>query len=106
MPSTMTMAELAALPAVVNLETAGRAIGCSRVKAYQMNADGDFPVEVRRIGNRFKVSKADILRYLGVDNTPDIVDDEGGIRIGGKVLHPNKTYRVTGRRLIELMGES
>lgn len=99
----MTMAELHALPSVVNLETAGRAIGCSRAKAYELHASGEFPVTVRQVGSRFKVSKADILRYLGVDSSDELVEDNA-VRIGGKVVHPNKTYRVKGRQLIELMG--
>lgn len=45
----MTMAELHALPSVVNLETAGRAIGCSRAKAYELHASGEFPVTVRQV---------------------------------------------------------
>ncbi len=99
----MTMEELHALPSVVNLETAGKAIGCSRAKAYDLHRAGDFPVTVRKVGRRFKVSKADILRYLGVDSTSDLSEDDGGVTVGGKVLYPNKFYRIKGKRLIELM---
>jgi len=98
----MSMEELHALPSVVNLETAGKAIGCSRAKAYDLHRCGEFPVTVRKVGRRLKVSKAEILRYLGVDISDELVEDNE-VRIGGKVVHPNKTYRVKGSRLIALM---
>ncbi|SEG52625.1 Helix-turn-helix domain-containing protein [Thermomonospora echinospora] len=59
-------AELRALPCVVGVETAARALGISRTLAYQLAKEGDFPCQVIRIASTYRVATADLLRVLGV----------------------------------------
>ncbi|RZU16435.1 hypothetical protein EV645_4000 [Kribbella rubisoli] len=65
----MTRDELLALPATVDLPTAGRAIGIGRNQAYELAARGEFPCRVLRLGARYKVVTADLLELLGL--SPD-----------------------------------
>ena len=71
-PQRMTPEELAALPAVVDLVTAGRAFGLGREASYQMAKDDNFPVEVLTLGRFLRVRKADLMRelHLNMDGTP------------------------------------
>jgi hypothetical protein len=62
----MSQAELLALPAVVDLTTAGRAFGIGRTKAFELARAGEFPVKVIQVGRKLRVSKAVILEALGV----------------------------------------
>lgn len=68
----MTTEELAALPAVVDLRTAAKALGLGRDNAYQMARDNAFPVEVLSLGRYLRVRKADLMNYLhlNMDGTP------------------------------------
>jgi hypothetical protein len=62
----MTSEELAALPVVINLETAARAVGIGRDRAYALARTGQFPVRILPgHGGRYRVSKVDLLVYLG-----------------------------------------
>ena len=58
--------ELLSLPVTVDVETAGRAFGVGRTVAYRMVRDGQFPVPVLRVGNKYRVSTAELWRTLGV----------------------------------------
>lgn len=62
----MNRNELLNLPVTVDIETAGRAIGCGRTKSYQMVAEGTFPIQVLRLGHRYRVVTADLLTLLGL----------------------------------------
>ena len=68
----MTPEELAALPAMVDLRTAGRAIGLGRDACYEQAHDGTFPVEVLNVGRFLRVRKADLMAFLhlNMDGTP------------------------------------
>lgn len=68
----MTHEELMALPVSFDLMVAARALGIGRTLAYDMAKRGRFPVRVLRLGNRYRVTRADLLRVLGVAN-----QDEG-----------------------------
>lgn len=68
----MTRTELLALPVTVDLPLAARAVGMGRTLAYDLAKRGEFPVRVLRLGNRYRVPRADLLRYLGEG------DDEAG----------------------------
>jgi len=71
----MTPAELNDLPVTFSLETAARAIGVGRNQAYRLLHEGRFPVRVLTICGRHKVSRFDLLRYLGADlemRSPDV----------------------------------
>lgn len=61
----MTVEELLALPATVNVVTAGRALGISPNKAYELIRNGEFPVRTLRLGNTLKVPQPCCGRPLG-----------------------------------------
>jgi hypothetical protein len=64
--NTMTRDELLALPVSFDLMVAARALGVGRTLAYDMAKRDQFPVRVLRLGNRYRVTRADLLRVLGV----------------------------------------
>lgn len=63
----LTIDEIRRLPAVVDLPTAGRCLGIGRGASYDLARRGEFPAPVLRLGNRYRVPLAGILRSLGVD---------------------------------------
>lgn len=97
--------ELLALPPVIGVEQAGRAIGLHRQRAYHLIQQGKFPVPVHWVGHRYKIPTDPILDFLGVKR-PDHSQDTPGSTSSGeadnsraispvKELEPNKLYRVT-----------
>jgi hypothetical protein len=62
----MTVEELLALPVAVDLVTAGRAFGVARTKAHELARNGEFPCPVLKLGNAYRVSRAEIFRALGI----------------------------------------
>lgn len=66
----LTFDQLHALPTVVDLMTAARALGIGRTKAYQLAHDGQFPCRIIRIGTHYNVPTADLLKVLGVTPVP------------------------------------
>ena len=68
----LTPEQLAALPAMVDLRTAGKAVGLGRDASYSQAKDGTFPVEVLPLGRFLRVRKADLMAYLhlNMDGTP------------------------------------
>jgi hypothetical protein len=69
----LTLAEIADLPAVTDLVTAGRALGLGRTKAYELARAGQFPCPVIRAGKNWMVPTAGLLALLGlpVPGSPD-----------------------------------
>jgi hypothetical protein len=71
----LTLAEIAGLPAVTDLVTAGRALGLGRTKAYDLARAGQFPCPVIRAGKNWMVPTAGLLALLGlpvpVPGSPD-----------------------------------
>jgi hypothetical protein len=63
----MGRVELLALPAAIDLDTANRAIGLGRSKGYQLARRDAYPCQVLRLGKKYRVITADLLRLLGVD---------------------------------------
>jgi hypothetical protein len=63
----LTVAELLALPAAVDLPTAGRAWGLGRTKSHELARAGEFPCPVLRLGNAYRVTRSDLLTSLGID---------------------------------------
>lgn len=63
----LTRAELLALPAVVDVTTAARALGLGRSTAYDLARRGEFPCRVLRIGSSYRIPTAELLRVLGID---------------------------------------
>jgi hypothetical protein len=66
----LTFDQLYALPTVVDLMTAARALGIGRTKAYQLAQAGQFPCRIIRVGTNYNVPTADLLRLLGVTPVP------------------------------------
>ncbi|GAA1788575.1 hypothetical protein GCM10009735_20200 [Actinomadura chokoriensis] len=60
----MTHEELAALPTTTTIETAARALGLGRTRAYQLAREGRFPCKVIRIGATYRVVTADLRRLM------------------------------------------
>lgn len=67
MTAGLTPAEIRKLPAVVDLVTAGRALGLGRTKAYQLARSGEFPCRILRVGASYLVPTADLLALLGLN---------------------------------------
>lgn len=63
----MTQAELDALPVAFDIVVAGSAYGIGRTKAYELAKRGEFPCRVLKIGSNYRVTRADLLRSLGLD---------------------------------------
>ncbi|MFH9353503.1 hypothetical protein [Kitasatospora sp. NPDC017646] len=70
----MSRAELLALPAAIDLDTANRAIGLGRSKGYELARRDAYPCRVLRLGKKYRVITADLLRLLGIG-----LPVEGGI---------------------------
>lgn len=66
MAEAMTRAELLALPVVVDLVTAARALGIGRTRAFELARRGEFPVKVLRVGATYRVPTAPLLELLGL----------------------------------------
>ena len=62
----MSRSELLSLPVSFDLMVAARALGIGRTLAYGMAKRGQFPVRVLRLGNMYRVTRADLLQVLGV----------------------------------------
>jgi predicted DNA-binding transcriptional regulator AlpA len=63
----MTLAELLALPLMVDVSTAARALGLSRSTGYELARCGEFPCRVLHVGSSYRVPTAELLRVLGID---------------------------------------
>jgi hypothetical protein len=72
----MTRDELLALPAVVDLQTAARALSIGRTRAFELVRRDEFPVPVLRVGVTYRVPTAPLLRLLGLASgdgeSPDV----------------------------------
>ncbi|MFJ6566459.1 hypothetical protein ACIQNU_03505 [Streptomyces sp. NPDC091292] len=71
----MTRDELLALPASVDIVTAGRAFGIGRTTAYALARAGEFPCHTIRAGRAYRAVTADLLRVLRI--TPENSDGAG-----------------------------
>lgn len=61
----MSPEELRALPAIIDVETAGRVLGVGRGAAYEMVRTGTWPTPVIRLGRLIKVPTAPLMALLG-----------------------------------------
>ena len=59
-----TLAEVRALGTVTDIERAGEILGIGRTNAYELARSGAFPVKVVRVGRRYLVPVAGLLRFL------------------------------------------
>lgn len=62
-----SVADIRGLGASTDLVTAASVLGIGRTTAYAMARRGVFPVPVRRVGRRYRVPLAPILRLLALD---------------------------------------
>ncbi|MBB4935432.1 hypothetical protein F4561_006326 [Lipingzhangella halophila] len=62
----LTITELYALPAAVDLMTAAQALNMGRTMAYELAKNDEFPCRIIRYGNTYRVRLADILHLLDV----------------------------------------
>jgi hypothetical protein len=67
----LSRSAIRALPATVDVETAGRAYGVGRTTAYALAKAGKFPCEVIRVGNAYRVLTSSLLKSLGIDPNSD-----------------------------------
>jgi predicted DNA-binding transcriptional regulator AlpA len=65
----MNRQQLAALPAVLDVPTAAKALGLSRTAAYELIRTGEWPTPVFRLGRLIRIPTAPILELLGIDTT-------------------------------------
>jgi hypothetical protein len=65
--AVVTLAELTALPPVLDVPTAGRLLGLGRSAAYDLVLAGQWPTPVLRLGRRYRVPTAPLLALLGLD---------------------------------------
>jgi len=65
----MNAEELKALPAVVDVPTAARALGLGRAAAYQLVKDGQWPTPVFRVGKQIRIPTAPLLTLLAACQT-------------------------------------
>ncbi|MEO3750821.1 hypothetical protein [Streptomyces sp. B6B3] len=63
----LTRDELLALPAVVDLDTANRALMIGRSTGYDLAKRGAYPVRLLRLGNAYRVVTAELLRLLALE---------------------------------------
>lgn len=61
---SLTVAQVRELPPTVDLMTAARVLGIGRTKAYELARADEFPVRVVRIGGLYRISTADLLRFI------------------------------------------
>jgi hypothetical protein len=71
MNDALTLDELRALPATIDLPTAARALGLGRTKAYELAKRDQFPCRILRIGSTYRIPTAELLRCLRIDPPPD-----------------------------------
>lgn len=70
-PSTLTTADVLALPPTVDIETGGKAFGLGRTTAYQLARTGRFPCKVVRAGGGWRVVTADLRRVLALSDAEE-----------------------------------
>ncbi|MFG2671169.1 hypothetical protein [Streptomyces sp. NPDC048445] len=69
MSRALAVEEVLALPAAVDLVTAGRACGISRTTSYELARRGEFPVPLLRLGAQYRARRVDLLALLGLEQT-------------------------------------
>jgi hypothetical protein len=72
----MSEQELRSLPVSVDLETAGRAFGLGRTKAFELAKVGQFPCKVLKVGIKYRVPRRAILEALGETGILQALDAE------------------------------
>jgi hypothetical protein len=63
---TLTASQVRALPAVVDVVTAGEVLGIGRSVAYELVRTDRFPTPVLRVGRQIKIPTAYLIDLLGL----------------------------------------
>ena len=63
--------DLEALPPVFSVLVASKVLGIGKNQTYDLISAGEYPVRVRQICGRWKVSRYDLLAYLGAPQAAD-----------------------------------
>jgi hypothetical protein len=63
---TLTADQIRALPAVVDVVTAGEVLGIGRSVAYELVRTDRFPTPVLRVGRQIKIPTAYLINLLGL----------------------------------------
>lgn len=63
----LTREELLALPAIVDITTAARALKLGRSTAYELARRDEFPCRIIHVGGSYRVPTAELLRLLGIE---------------------------------------
>ncbi|MFD9894731.1 helix-turn-helix domain-containing protein [Amycolatopsis sp. NPDC059027] len=66
MKTSLTFAQIQALPAIVDIVTAGQALGIGRNTAYAMAKAGTFPCRVIKTGASYRVPTTELMTLLGI----------------------------------------
>ena len=74
-PRTLSYDEVLALPVTVDIVTAGRCFGIGRTKAHDLARKGEFPCRVLRLGVKYRVTRAELLRALDIETDPVVLDE-------------------------------
>lgn len=69
--AVMSLDEIAALPTVLDLLTAARALGIGRTTAYALARADEFPCPVIRVGGVYRVPTAGLLRLLELSESQE-----------------------------------
>jgi len=69
--------EILALDAIVDIPTAGKCFKLGKSTAYELARSGKFPVPVLLLGKTFRVTRASILAYLGIEDAPVSAGESG-----------------------------
>jgi hypothetical protein len=85
----LTPAEIRDLPAMVDVVTAGRALGVGRTKSYALARAAQFPCRVLRVGGSYLVPTADLLGVLGLTPAGLPEPGKGGCADGDRNDHEN-----------------
>ncbi|MFD6432853.1 hypothetical protein [Streptomyces venezuelae] len=67
--NALTPDEALALPAMPTAQDAFRALNIGSTTGYKLIEDGEFPIEVLRMGRVFRVRRAELLDALGLQQT-------------------------------------
>lgn len=85
MAAALTRDELDRLPPVIDLATAGRALGIGRTKAYELARTDEFPCRVLRVGNSYRVPTAFLRELLGLTSNQDELSQDASSQTPGEV---------------------
>jgi len=65
-----TQLDASALPITIGLREAGKILGIGASTSYRLAGEGQFPVRLLKLGRQYRVSRADLLAYLGEVQQP------------------------------------